>query len=683
LIIEFLHSIDLIFFIYFILGFISLFYLYKILSHKKWYKLLLALRLISILILILLLLNPVINISSKSNKELIWNIFLDNSSSIKYHKTPSINSIKSGVLEFMDKLKEKNISFNTFVFDNNISQLGSSNFNGNGISTNIGKVFDSIIDQSNNSAGTILISDGIITEGKNSIEGLASIRAPIHVIGIGEKSELVDISIHSIDVPTVVLKGDKINLKVIIQSLGSIKERLSISLYRDSQLLGSKPIQLLGLGSKNETNFQFSANEIGRQNYEIRVSSVKDEVNIKNNRQNFSLLVLKDQYKVALITGSPNKNTSKIKTIIKQNKRIKLDHFILINDNEFKPNFKKFWESPYELIIFDNYPIQPLSPNIIRVLGKKIISNQSGLMHLTGPNQNTNSLNRINAILGIALADSSITSEKVFWEFIEGNNDYDIEFPPLVQSLYLIGNSVNSDSLAIFESGWPLWIRNKKNNFRSVVFATSELNVLYHFRKKESNNDLLSLIINKEVNWLLKTDSENENYFRLNKDSFQQGELIKISGTQPFDDSNFKNSISFNIIKDNNKIYNGNLEYNYEKNRWEGDFRASSPGSYLFELFIDKSETPAQIGKFIVLESQIELTQVYLNKELLNAISKNTNGKYYHWDDRNELNKIIFPKVHHELKAEIIKLTESRLVLIILIFILCIEWTIRRFKGLI
>ena len=81
-------------------------------------------------------------------------------------------------------------------------------------------------------------------------------------------------------------------------------------------------------------------------------------------------------------------------------------------------------------------------------------------MHLTGPNQNTNSLNRINAILGIALADSSITSEKVFWEFIEGNNDYDIEFPPLVQSLYLIGNNANSDSLAIFESGWPLWIRN-------------------------------------------------------------------------------------------------------------------------------------------------------------------------------------------------------------------------------
>jgi len=683
LIIEFLHSIDLIFFIYFLLAFISLSYLYKILSNKKWYKLLLALRSISILILILLLFNPVIIISSKNNKELIWNIFVDNSSSIKYHKTPSINSIKSGIQEFTDILTEKNISFNTFLFDNNISLLGSSNLNGDGISTNIGKVLDSIIDQGNNSAGAILISDGIITEGNNSIEDLASITTPIHVIGIGEKSELVDVSILSMDVPTVVLKGDKINLKVIIQSLGSIKERLTISLYKGSQLLGSKPIRLFGLGSKNETNFQFSANEIGRQNYEVRVSSLKDEVNIKNNRQNFSLLVLKDQYKIALITGSPNKNTSIIKNIIKKNKRIKLNHFVRIKDNKFKPNFKKFWESPYELIIFDNYPIQPLSPDLVRILGKKIISNQSGFMHLTGPNQNTNSLNRINAILGVDLADSSLSSEKVFWEFIEGNNDYDLDFPPLVQSLYLIGNNSNSDSLAIFESGWPLWIRNKNNNFRSVVFATSELNVLNHFRKKEGNNDLLSSIINKEVSWLLKTESENESYFRLNKDSFQQGEMVKISGTQPYDDSNLKNSIKFNIIKENKKIYNGNIDYNYEKNRWETSFRAASPGSYLFELFIDKSDIPTQIGKFIVLESQIELTQVYLNKELLNTIAKNTNGEYFHWDDRNELEKIISPKVRRELKAEIIKLTESPLVLIILIFILCIEWTIRRFKGLI
>ena len=96
-----------------------------------------------------------------------------------------------------------------------------------------------------------------------------------------------------------------------------------------------------------------------------------------------------------------------------------------------------------------------------------------------------------------------------------------------------------------------------------------------------------------------------------------------------------------------------------------------------------ESKKPFQTGSFNVLESQIELNQVYLNQELLKEISKNTNGEYYHWDDREKLLKLISPKVRREFKAEIIKLTENQFVLIILIILLCIEWVLRRLKGLI
>ena len=680
--IELLHSIDLVFYIFLIGGFISLFLLLKILSKKNWYKFLLTIRFILYLIILFLLLNPVLNISYQSDRILNWNIFLDNSSSIKYHKTPSLNSIKSGYQEIRAKLLEKNISFNSFIFDNKIDLIQASNFNGDGLTTNYWKVFDLIVDSEKNLAGAIIISDGIITEGKNSVDDLINLKIPIHVIGIGERSELVDISIHSLDVPTVVLKGDKVDLKVTIQSLGNINERLSLSLYRESKLLGSKPIRLSGMGSKNEANFRFNAKEIGRQKFEVRVSSVKDEINIQNNRQYFSLLILKDKYKVALITGSPNKNTSPIKKIIKKNKRIKLDHYVRVRDQKFKPDIKNFWKSPYELIIFDNYPIKPLSPNFIRILGKKLITNQSALMHVTGPNQNNKSLNGINSILGITLVDSTQISEKVYWDFIKTNNS-DIDYPPLEQSLFLIGESTTADSLAIFESGWPLWLRNNNNNFRSVIFATSELNVLYHFQDNENQNNLFNSILNTEVGWLLKTDASNENYFRLNKDSFQQGEMIKLTGTQPFDSPSFVNSINFTIVKDHEEKYYGDIDYNYERDRWEGEFRASKPGSYLYKLFMAESNQPFQTGTFKVLESQIELNQVYLNQDLLKNISKNTNGKYFHWDDRDELLKLISPKVRREFKADIIKLTESRFVLIMLIILLCIEWTLRRIKGLI
>ena len=680
--IELLHSIDLVFYIFLIGGFISLFLLLKILSKKNWYKFLLTIRFILYLIILFLLLNPVLNISYQSDRILNWNIFLDNSSSIKYHKTPSLNSIKSGYQEIRAKLLEKNISFNSFIFDNKIDLIQASNFDGDGLTTNYWKVLDLIVDSEKNLAGAIIISDGIITEGKNSVDDLINLKIPIHVIGIGERSELVDISIHSLDVPTVVLKGDKVDLKVTIQSLGNINERLSLSLYRESKLLGSKPIRLSGMGSINEANFRFNAKEIGRQKFEVRVSSVKDEINIQNNRQYFSLLILKDKYKVALITGSPNKNTSPIKKIIKKNKRIKLDHYVRVRDQKFKPDIKNFWKSPYELVIFDNYPIKPLSPNFIRILGKKLITNQSSLMHVTGPNQNNKSLNGINSILGITLVDSTQISEKVYWDFIKTNNS-DIDYPPLEQSLFLIGESTTADSLAIFESGWPLWLRNNNNNFRSVIFATSELNVLYHFQDNENQNNLFNSILNTEVGWLLKTDASNENYFRLNKDSFQQGEMIKLTGTQPFDSPSFVNSINFTIVKDHEEKYYGDIDYNYERDRWEGEFRASKPGSYLYKLFMAESNQPFQTGTFKVLESQIELNQVYLNQDLLKNISKNTNGKYFHWDDRDELLKLISPKVRREFKADIIKLAESRFVLIMLIILLCIEWTLRRIKGLI
>ena len=680
--IEFLHSIDFIFYAILLIGILALFFLIKILFYKKWYRFLLFCRLILFSIILSLLLNPVLNISSDIEQKLDWHIYLDNSTSIKYHKTPSINSINSGLNQLNDQFFDKNISFKTFLFDEKIYSINNNSINGNGLSTNFGEVIESIIESENNLAGAIIVSDGILTQGENSIKSLTKTRAPIYTVGIGEDNDLVDISIHSLDIPTVVLKGDDVDLKVIIQSFGIIKERLNISLYKNSELLGSKPIQLLGKGSKNEVNFRFNSKEIGRHDFEVRVSSLEDEINIQNNRQNFSLLILKDKYKVALITGSPNKNTTLIKKTIKGNKRIDLDHFIRIKNNNFDPEMKLFWETPYELIVFDNYPIKPLSPNFVRILGKKILINQSGIMLLAGPNQNNKSLNGVNSIFGFTLADSIESAENVFWDFIDffSNN---VDLPPLTQSLYINGKGSFADSLAIFESGWPLWLRNENKNIRSTIFSTSELGLLYHIMDKESNSNVFSVIINSEVNWLLKTGGSNENYFRLNKDYFQQGEMIYITGNEPFKTPLSSKSILFKVFHKSENRFSSNIDYNLEKDRWEGEFRASKPGEYSFKIFIDEFGDPIQSGKFNVLESQIELSQVYLNQKLLTEISEKTKGEYYHWDDKDKLINSIEPKFRRSLKADVIKLTQSRFVLFMVILILFIEWFTRRKNGLI
>ena len=680
---EFLYQADLVLWVILFIGTGLFVYLYKIIFNEKWHQFLISYRIIIFFILGILLFNPVINFSDEKEKKLDWAIFIDNSASIKYHQTPSINAVQLGIESLVNKLSEKDISYHLYQFADNIQKVNSPQLIGNGVTTNIGIIPETIKQLENQIAGAVIISDGLITEGKDPIKDFQEFDFPIHTIGIGEGSELVDVTIESIDAPTVVLKSDWVDVNITIQSVGNIGDRLSVSLYNNRELQGSKHIRLMGMESKKEINFRFHPKKIGKQQYEVRISSVEDEIDIQNNRQKFSLLVLKDRYKVALLTGSPNKNTSVLKQKLKNNPRVELDHFIRITETRFQPAIKTFWESPYELIIFDNYPIKPLSSNFVRILGKKLLSNQSALFLILGPNQTIVSFNGITSILGVVTEDSTIESNRFYWEFVDEQIDAGGNFPPLKQNILITGKQVSSDTLAVTEQGWPLWLRNQNGTIRTMIWTSPELNTLYFHDQKLSQEGSFSVIWNQSISWLLKSGGEHENFFRLNKNRYQQGEMVQVTGTQPFEKTQDKTeNIIINVTHGSTDIITRDILYNIEEQRWLGEFRAPGPGEYNYSIQLGSNQDPIQTGTFQILESQIELNQVYLNKKLLATISNSTDGQFFVWDSRDSLFSEINPKVRREFKAEIIKFNESRVLLIIMILLLCVEWFIRRNRGL-
>ena len=680
---EFLYQADIVLWVILFIGTGLFVYLYKIIFNEKWHQFLISYRIIIFFILGILLFNPVINFSGEKEKKLDWAIFIDNSASIKYHQTPSINAVQLGIESLVNKLSEKDISYHLYQFADNIQKVNSPQLIGNGVTTNIGIIPETIKQLGNQIAGAVIISDGLITEGKDPIKDFQEFDFPIHTIGIGEGSELVDVTIESIDAPTVVLKSDWVDVNITIQSVGNIGDRLSVSLYNNRELQGSKHIRLMGMESKKEVNFRFRPKEIGKQQYEVRISSVEDEIDIQNNRQKFSLLVLKDRYKVALLTGSPNKNTSVLKRKLKNNPRVELDHFIRITETRFQPAIKTFWESPYELIIFDNYPIKPLSSNFVRILGKKLLSNQSALFLILGPNQTIVSFNGITSILGVVTEDSTIESNRFYWEFVDEQIGAGGNFPPLKQNILITGKQVSSDTLAVTEQGWPLWLRNQNGTIRTMIWTSPELNTLYFHDQKLSQEGSFSVIWNQSISWLLKSGGEHENFFRLNKNRYQQGEMVQVTGTQPFEKTQDKTeNIIINVTHGSTDIITRDILYNIEEQRWLGEFRAPGPGEYNYSIQLGSNQDPIQTGTFQILESQIELNQVYLNKKLLATISNSTNGQFFVWDSRDSLFSEINPKVRREFKAEIIKFNESRVLLIIMILLLCVEWFIRRNRGL-
>ena len=72
--------------------------------------------------------------------------------------------------------------------------------------------------------------------------------------------------------------------------------------------MGSKVISS-GNNSVDQVRFMVNPDQTGKIEYRLQVNSIADEINIQNNKQVVSIHVLKNMYRIAIITGAPNFNT--------------------------------------------------------------------------------------------------------------------------------------------------------------------------------------------------------------------------------------------------------------------------------------------------------------------------------------------------------------------------------------
>ena len=679
--IDFLNSIDITIITSTVIFLISLsifFYNVKRNKYKRWYINILVFRHFIFLILITLLLNPILNFYSFVSTKLMLGIFVDNSASMKLHQQPVFNNFKSDLNNFFKKIKSENIPFESYLFDRSVKPFYQSSLNGDGSTTNLSEVAKNI-DNNKNLYGALIFTDGVATEGVNPIKSFDEINIPVHVIGIGSNNEMVDISIQTIDAPTVSFINDDINLKSIIKSEGVNNKKATISLYQDRELIVSREIDLTNNLSLNEVDFLFKPKKIGNQQFELRVSSYEDEVNIQNNRERFNILILKSKYKVALLTGSPNRNTYLIKENLKKNERIDFDHYVKIADSEFRPSINSFWSKPYELIIFDNFPIKDQSFNFVRILGKKIIANNSSFFLILGPNQDDDSLNRISALLDFKTVDFNERDNILNWNFnyLENFNS----LPPINNPFSIKLENKNIDTLAFFNNQNPLWVRSEKNKIRKVLFLSPDM-----LKLKSAFLDSLvrpsDLVLNISISWLLQISGSKESYFRLNKRRLQLGEVVNISGNRLSEFKNFSESLILKVFKEGKEIENNEFDFNIDLKRWEYDYRPPSSGMYNYEIFYENEYSKLQKGEFEVLESKIELSNVFMNEFLLKNISSKTSGNFKNWSEKDSIVGNLSPKIKKETRSISAKFNENVVVATLLIFIFCAEIFLRKNKGL-
>ncbi len=675
---------------------------YKTINNKQ-INYLLYIRVVLLVVCLLLFLNPKIEIKKEKINNLPWHIYIDKSLSLKYYKKPSNRTYVKSISNFANRLKQKNINFKVFSFGSQVDSVSNiSKLTADASSTNIGEVFDNLNSKyDDNIAGALIFTDGQINQGPLLSKFYNYKKNPIYIVGIGDTIPMLDISIQSIDLPSTSVKGEEVDILVEVMSTGNVNERISITLFDDSQkLIGSKIIKVQGSESKEKIRFQVMPNKIGKNSYLVKCSALSDEINIQNNQQQAIMHVMKDQYNVALITGSPNYNTRLLKEFLDKTKNNNTDHYIF-RRNQFEPGLNEFWKKKYELIIFDNNPIKENSDqwnSLFRVFAKKLISHNSSFLIIPSHELHSPSIANYLKIIDIEVTEFELNDfNDNNWIFLENwvekfsmenqnssmmiSNSYPLQSPVFKQLENM--NNQEIKFAEYIEDNTPLLILGEKQSIRYGLWNSDNIHALKFKLLGKHNSSLTENLLNNIFSWLMKKSGMQEYIFRSDKNIYQQGEKVKLSGKS----INFNNKVyqgTVELYHENDLIGAKSLFYDMDKNEYKSSFWAPKPGTIDYIIRLNKDSEGLQVskGSFEVQESHIELNKIFLNEKKLRMISNSSGGKFQFWKDRDLVIDEIINKYKKEDYILHYNIRYNYLVISFIISLLIFEWFLRRRAGL-
>lgn len=675
------------------------------------------LRSIAFLIFIIVLAELDISRTVTLAKKPLVRVFFDNSVSASYHRAVSAESLLGGYQEIASSLKDaadrsgSDALVELYTFGSEVRQIEHDDLS-LAFSESTTRMDDLLEKSGSTPSDTflesiVLVTDGQYTAGDDPRHLGADIAFPVHTIGIGELKPMVDVRIEKVNVPAVGIQGDMVKAEIDVVSIGTEGERIHVTLSREKELLGTKVLALEGDGSLQTVRFQFELTRPGTLPYSIHATSVKDEVNIANNRSSFNITTLKDRFIVALISGAPSANTGFLKRVMEREPKLLVSHYIRLQ-NRWQSSIASFWRTNYDLIILDNLPTSSISEKWILDLKKKVEREKASLLFVAGPNVLNERAGMFFDVLGLQVAATNLrVGERYALQFRPAASvlanlrflaeqspaaNEDLMLPPVTPLLSVEPGVPGVDVLAFLQgpSQIPLVlageIRRPTGTLqRRATFTSPDLWELYFRSINTGASESVVDFWQRILGWLVRITGEQTAYFSFNKNKFHQGEQIVVEGSHLTRVRTKEGlpSLQLRLLTTEGESRSYPLSYDRASALWKTTFFAGRGGKYSYEIIeLSLPDLPLQAGNFIVEESQIELNRVFLNRPLLQDLSDRTGGTFLQWDSRDRVVDLVAFEKEFFLFKQTIQLSHWWPLLLAGFVLLAGEWVIRRMTGL-
>jgi len=660
-----------------VIAFILALFQYKPWISEKVYWVLTAARTLALSALFLLLINPETNIETIEVIKPKLGVLVDNSQSIKFLKKDSIARILLNQIKSKSALSEK-FDLHYFTFDNALYSDDSLSFDAS--QTNIGK---SLIQAheifKDEVAPMLLLSDGNQTLGTSYGHIAKQFSSPIYPLVLGDTMQYIDLKIKQINVNTYTFLENTFPVEIFINYNGNDTKSTVLEIFQDETLVYKEKLQFSALNNSKVITPKLKASKVGFQRFSARLRPLTSEKVVSNNSKTFAIEVLDQKLKIALISKNTHPDIGVFNSVISSQKNY---------------TFKRY--TPEEFLK---------------------ISEEFAFVILYQPDYNFRSIleqtKKINTfIIG------GISTE---WSFLNANQPYFKQEVTKQKEAYQAAFNTDFDAFSItplsFEDYPPLQsefgttevsVPHQILLYKSINGRSSQMPLMFSYTNEGVRNIVL---LGEDIwKWRLKSfqlDDNSEKFDTFFSAIFQYLSTQKTSKRlvvthNPVFDGSVATEI-FAQFYDENFQFNPNASLDIEisspqiktsinyplvvvGDMYKVDLSGLKSGKYTYKIKT-RDQQFSTSGQFEILEFNVEAQFFNSDYQQLLQLTSKTRGHVFLENEFDNLLDELLNNPNYKsvqrINKKTVPLINYKLLLLLIILSLALEWFIRKYKGLI
>jgi hypothetical protein len=667
---------------------------------------LVAIRSLALLTILFIFFEPILSFTKKIILQPVNLVFFDNSRSITIDDgSDRINDVKNIVDNFLSAPISANDEIN--LFGDQIVNLSEDSLNKLDFQdpvTNISQVISSVKRDEKNYSTITFITDGVITSGSNSIYAASKLNLPIFTIGIGDTTQIIDVSVKRVLANNLLYAETPTTIEATIQNTGLNNRNVSISLYEDNMFIEQKNIVLNSSGIQNEL-FTYVPKTSGEKKLSVAISKLSDEFTSANNAKVFYINVLSNKVNVLIVAGSPSPDLTFIKNALKKDESFTVNSLTQISKDKFTEEGSVEFIDSADIIFLVGFPSSNTSTDLLYKIVERISNDNVPFFLTITAETNVYELQLFQSVLpftiqsaygGFREVQPQVFDDQRNNPIIQNNSSNIVgawnDLPPIYQPSYDFFPKPESNVIAkvkvnnvVLNS--PLIISRNFSSKRSIAVLAANI-WKWKLQTVRKNDDLFDKFILNSVKWLNTSDTDKRVNIKSIKRNYSLGEIVEFTA-QVYDEA--INPISDAEVKLNITSANDNYELDLQSidnGLYEGQIRLNDKGDYKFigQVTLEGTLIGRDNGRFNVGELDIEMINPRMDFEFLNLLANETKGEFAFANDYEKIiNKI--RSINSNSKKE--KITTSDITLwsyeglmAIVIFLFSLEWFLRKRAGM-